>query len=116
MDIDWHVRADDKACVKALVKKQGKTKIVHDRYDRNLAESKPQITKDRLWRAMVCMRLTTLARAGPTGKLGCVLLTNAIGLFAWSSEKPRPQWQTTLRKNLTALGRSSPAMFCKLSV
>src|SRR5713101_3702863 len=36
---------------------------------RNLAESKPQITKDRLWRAMVCMRLTTLARAGPTGKL-----------------------------------------------
>ena len=69
MDIESHVSADDKARVKALVEKQGKTKIVRDRYDRNLAASKPEITKNRLWRAMVCMRLTTRASSGPNSNL-----------------------------------------------
>jgi hypothetical protein len=69
VNLDWHVTAADKACVQALMEKQGTIKIVRDRYDRNLAESKSQITKDRLWRAMVCMRLTTLARSGPKSKI-----------------------------------------------
>jgi thermostable 8-oxoguanine DNA glycosylase len=44
---------------------QDKTKIVRDRYERNLAQSKPKITKDRFWRAMVCMRITTQTDSGP---------------------------------------------------
>jgi hypothetical protein len=69
MNIEWQITSTDKACVKALVEKQQESVLVRYAYARNLAESKSPITKERLWRAMVCMRLTTLARVSPTGKL-----------------------------------------------
>jgi hypothetical protein len=69
MNIEWHITSADKACVKALIEKQRESALVRDVYARNLAKRKSEITKDRFWRVMVCMRLTTLARVSPKGKL-----------------------------------------------
>jgi len=91
VNIDWQVTSDDKARVKELMEKQGKTKIVRDRYDRNLAERKPQIIKDRLWRAMVCMRLTTRAPSGPGTRLA---IFQSLPQFPLSCDEMRRQ-QTT---------------------
>jgi hypothetical protein len=62
---EWRVTAADTACAKAVVEKQDKTKIVRDRYERNLAKVQSPVTKDRFWRAMVCMRITTQTPSGP---------------------------------------------------
>lgn len=69
MYIRWHVTEDDKEAVRSLIESQQHTVLVKDRRERNLAANKNQITKERLWRAMVCMRLTTQARSGPQSKL-----------------------------------------------
>lgn len=69
MDIKWQITTDDKACVKAIIEKQRNTALLRDRHERNLAETKPNVTKERLWQTMVCMRLTTLAASGPASKL-----------------------------------------------
>jgi hypothetical protein len=66
--IQWHVTQEDKEVVRSLIESQRHTVLVRDRRDRNLAENKKQVTKERLWRAIVCMRLTTLAHSGPSGK------------------------------------------------
>jgi hypothetical protein len=69
VEINWQITTDDKACVKAIIEKQQNTELVRDRHARNLAETKPHVTKERLWEVMVCMRLTTLASSGPKSKL-----------------------------------------------
>jgi len=65
LEINWHITADDKACVKAILEEQRNKELVLDRYKRNLADTKPRVTKDAFWRAMVCMRLTLFAPDGP---------------------------------------------------
>ncbi len=69
MDISWHITEQDKACVKAILEKQSNSNLVRDRYEWNLAVSKPTVTKEKLWEAMVCMRLTTRAQSGPESKV-----------------------------------------------
>jgi len=69
VDIEWKITAEDKACVKAIVERQRNSKLVRDRQERNLAATKPNVTKQRLWQALVSMRLTTLAASGPESKL-----------------------------------------------
>jgi hypothetical protein len=69
MDINWHITADDKACVEAILEKQHNTWLVRDRYERNLAETKPEVTQEEFWKQMVCTRLTTLALESPGDKL-----------------------------------------------
>jgi hypothetical protein len=66
MHIDWQVTPDDVARVNALIHNQRENGLVRDR-ERNLAETKPSVSEDRFWRAMVCMRLTTQQKSGPAG-------------------------------------------------
>src|SRR5712692_8432869 len=82
VNIDWNVTADDRACVEALVEKQCKTVLVRDRYDRNLAQSKPHVTKDRLWRAMVCKLPSTImsVRRSSADLPRPLILDNASGI------------------------------------
>jgi hypothetical protein len=70
MDINWHITADDKACVKAILEEQRNKELVLDRYKRNLAEIKPPVMKDAFWQTIICMRLTTLASSSPESKIG----------------------------------------------
>ena len=80
MHIEWHVTQADKDCVRALVHRQRNTALVRDRQTRNLAQNKDQVTKERLWRAIVCMRLTTQAATGPKGKLATFQQLNPFPL------------------------------------
>jgi hypothetical protein len=69
MRIEWCITQADQDRVSALIEGQRHSVLVCDRRRRNLAERKDQVTKERLWKAIVCMRLTTQARSGPKGKL-----------------------------------------------
>jgi hypothetical protein len=69
MHIEWHITETDLDCVRRLADSQRDTVLVSDRRMRNLAKKKDPVTKERLWRSIVCMRLTTQARSGPKGKL-----------------------------------------------
>jgi len=79
MHIDWQVTSDDVARVKALIQNQRGNGLVRDRA-RNLAETKPSVSEDRFWRAMVCMRLTTLQNSGPTGAVARFMRTEPFPL------------------------------------
>ena len=48
MDINWQITVDDKACVEAILEKQHNTWLVRDRYKRNLAETKPEVTQEEI--------------------------------------------------------------------
>lgn len=42
---------------------------VRDRYTRNLAESKPNVSREAFWQTMVSMRLTTQQESGPRSRV-----------------------------------------------
>lgn len=87
MHLEWHFTPNDVELVKGLVADMGHTKIVLDRHNRNLKDEHPPVTVERLWRAMVCMRLTTMARSGPGTPLSkfqssCPFLLGYSGVHA----------------------------------
>ena len=65
MNIEWQFSKDDIVRVKSTIRAQCETIIVKDRQKRNLADDRPTVTANRLWEALVCMRITTQARSGP---------------------------------------------------
>lgn len=67
MQLTWLIDDQDVARVKALVASQSECALVRVRRERNLAATKPSVTRERFWRAMVAMRLTTRQRSGPDG-------------------------------------------------
>ena len=69
MQIQWQITDADKARVADIVDRQQNGGMVRYRERFNLAAEKEEITKDRLWRTIVCMRLTTRARTRPRGAL-----------------------------------------------
>lgn len=65
MDIQWIISPEDVARLTTLIDSQSKNALVRARRERNLAKSKPRVTRERFWRAMVSMRLTTRQKSGP---------------------------------------------------
>lgn len=65
MKLQWQIDEKDVARVKALIDTQVGNALIRVRQERNLAKTKPTVTRERFWRAMVCMRLTTRQRSGP---------------------------------------------------
>jgi hypothetical protein len=59
MDVQWGVMSGDTLRVREFLADHAEADLVLDRRARNLAAAKPQVTRERLWRAMLCMRLTT---------------------------------------------------------
>ena len=59
MKLQWLIEDKDVVRVKELVAGQAGSALIRARQQRNLAETKPGVTKERFWRAMVSMRLTT---------------------------------------------------------
>ena len=53
------------AQVTTLIERQSKKALVRARREHNLAKSKPPVTRERFWQAMVSMRLTTRQKSGP---------------------------------------------------
>jgi hypothetical protein len=69
MKFAWTISDSDKRTVSQFVDKQRGRVLIEFREKYNLAHQKEPVTRERFWRALVCMRLTTQARSGPTSKL-----------------------------------------------
>ena len=65
MSLKWDFNDEQVALAKRLIEEQKSTIFVQDRQKRNLADDRPTVTANRLWEALVCMRITTQARSGP---------------------------------------------------
>ncbi len=65
MEIQWIISPEDVARVTTLIERQSKNALVRARREINLAKSKPPVTRERFWQAMVSMRLTTRQKSGP---------------------------------------------------
>lgn len=61
MKLHWQIDDKDVVRVKALIAGQAGSALIRARQERNLAETKPSVTKERFWRPTVSMRLTNLA-------------------------------------------------------
>lgn len=57
--------AADVEIVRAFCEAHRRKKLVEFRQQKNLAAAKPEMTKARFWRALVCMRLTSRQKSGP---------------------------------------------------
>jgi hypothetical protein len=116
MHIEWHVTQTDKERVRALVDKHRHIVLIRDRCKRNLASNKKQVTKERLWRTIVCMRLTTQARSGPKGRVAAFQQLKPFPLryAAVRDQKFLAQFiLKTLRAN--KVGRHPPAISKQLA-
>jgi predicted flap endonuclease-1-like 5' DNA nuclease len=65
MKLQWLFAADDVELVKATIARASTKKTVLDRRARNLASNKPKVTRERFWKALFCMRLTSRKASGP---------------------------------------------------
>jgi hypothetical protein len=52
MDVTWQFTRNDVAALRGAVAKYREHTIVRDRIARNLAASKPAVTRERFWKAL----------------------------------------------------------------
>ena len=77
---EWRIDAKDISRVRALVESQSSNALIRARKERNLAATKPAVTKERFWRAMVSMRLTTRQKSGPESHVARFIRHNPFPL------------------------------------
>jgi N-glycosylase/DNA lyase len=65
MKLRWEISQQDVQLVKATIARASNNSLVADRRARNLANNKPPVDRPRLWKALLCMRLTSQQRSGP---------------------------------------------------
>lgn len=65
MRITWHFAQADVEAVRGEVDRIRRHPIVRDRYARNLKAPKPEVTRERFWRALAMALLTTQQPSGP---------------------------------------------------
>jgi len=65
MKLNWQIDPNDVQRIKAFVDGQIDNPLVRSRITKNLADTKPAITKNDFWAWMVRMRLTSVQKSGP---------------------------------------------------
>lgn len=80
MKLRWQIDDKDVARVKTLVACEAGNALIRARQERNLAKTKPAVTKERFWRAMVSMRLTTRQKSGPESHVARFIRLNPFPL------------------------------------
>ncbi len=80
MEITWSVSPQDVTRVATLIQGQSENALVRARRERNLAKTKPHVTRDRFWRAMVSMRLTSVQKSGPNSFVAKFIRTKPFPL------------------------------------
>ncbi len=73
MNILWEVRSEDIQKTKKFVKLHHNNKFVQARIKRNLAKTKPRITKAVFWRNLISCLVTTQQRSGPNSLVNIFL-------------------------------------------
>ena len=80
MKLQWQIEDKDVVRVKELVAGQAGNALIRARQEHNLAKTKPAVTKERFWRAMVSMRLTTRQKSGPESHVARFIRLNPFPL------------------------------------
>lgn len=99
MRVTWHFARADIDAVRAEAKKFRRHPIVRDRYARNLKAPKPEVTRERFWRALAMALLTTQQPSGPKTAVRRLLATRPFQLAhprLLAAEDPRILSSTTL--------------------
>lgn len=91
--------------IKEFVSTQSDRRFYKFREATNLAATKPPIIKDRFWRALVCMRLTSQQKSGPTGPVATLSATNPFPLSLDVMQKHRKDPLSLLVTTLSAIRR-----------
>lgn len=65
MNILWQISVRDAARIKEIVGQQAQNQFVRKRRLKNLAKTKPRVTRAAFWACMVKMRLTSVQKSGP---------------------------------------------------
>lgn len=89
--------------IKEFVSTQSDRRFYKFREATNLAALKPPVTKDRFWRALVCMRLTSQQKSGPTGPVATLSATNPFLLSLNVMQKHRKDPLSLLVTTLSAI-------------
>lgn len=103
MDIQWSISPEDVSRVTKLIERQSGNALVRARRERNLAKSKPPVTRDRFWRAMVSMRLTTRQKSGPDSFVARFIRKNPFPL-AYKAVGGSQHPETFIARALKAAG------------
>lgn len=80
MDIEWQFTQQDVTAVRDAVAKYRDHPIVADRLQRNLAASKPEVTRERFWKALSMSLLTTQQPSGPASAVTRLLVREPFPL------------------------------------
>ena len=65
MNIIWQINPEDVARVQAFFDRYRDDDLVRERYEINLRDDKPPVTKSAAWERMICCLLTSQQRSGP---------------------------------------------------
>ena len=76
MHLTWEFTPKDLETVRQVVLEHDVHPIVIDRRERNLANSKASVSRDRFWRALMLALLTTQQPSGPNSAVSRLLATN----------------------------------------
>ena len=108
MKIIWEVSNEDIREVKAFVKQHRNNNFVQARIRRNLAKTKPRITKAVFWRNLIMCLVTTQQRSGPNSRATIFLNSNSF-ILKYSLCKSKSKIESAAEKMLAKyrLRRSS---------
>lgn len=100
MKILWQVSSKDVEKVKDIVKLHKNNNFVQARIKRNLAKTKPRITKSVFWRHLVSCLVTTQQRAGPGSVVNKFIKSNSF-LLRYSLCKCKARLEYSAQKELS---------------
>lgn len=103
MRLTWNVTARDVARVRELMSAADRHPLVVSRRRRNLAATKPRVSKRAFWHALVGALLTTQQRSGPTRPVTRFLATRPFPL-SYPLQSGRGGVAATVTRTLASFG------------
>ena len=80
MQVEWQISEADKVLVQEFICQQADNPFVRARKTVNLSSSKPGVDRERFWRQMASMRLTSVQRSGPDSHVARFIRTSPFAL------------------------------------
>lgn len=80
MKVLWHIEPEDIEKVRRFYNLYRDDLVVQQRIERNLSETKPEVSKEQFWYVMVSCLLTTQQRSGPSSPVQKLIETRPFPL------------------------------------
>ncbi len=106
---EWIIDDSDAKRVQSFVKKWLDDPFVRARIERNLADSKPAVTREAFWSGVYACLLTTQQRSGPTSPVTKFLLLDPspLRLSSCENRKNIPAYATRILSEFGGLRRTT---------